>query len=243
MRTRKVSEKYKRKVNKKGLSKRLLKSKKTYHGDFPLKKNRMFSNLNERQKEFIYNIYLRPITKDTQTECYAKAYGIDLTDYKKRNNCAVKASMLLKKVKFVKMLQIIQDHHSDALEIDANRLIEEETLIAYSNIMDYVDEEGYVTANPNTLPERIQRAIKKFEQVLFYDARGNEVKKWKIELWDKQSSLRQLQKLSGIDKGTNLNVKSHNVNVNINKDVKKITEETSAKEAAQIYAEMIKGIN
>jgi len=113
-----------------------------------------------------------------------------------------------------------------------SRIIEEELNLAFSDITQYLDDEGCITIKElKNLPGSARRAIRSFEMVESGEGETS-LKKIKITLWDKGQSLSRLQKIKGMQQ-ENVNFNSNNKNFSIALDME-------SKEAADLYSKMIK---
>lgn len=158
---------------------------------FPLAGNPLYLSLTPNQKRFVYNIFQKPITHWTNGRCYADAMGRP----KATNSDNVEACRNLKKVKIQECIRLLKDAYSKSLHVTTERILEEESYIAYSDISEFFDKEDRLITNPTKLPEAARRAVSSFREK--YDSRGNIY--YEVALWSKGNSLKRLQSILGMN--------------------------------------------
>ena len=164
-----------------------------YKKSFPLKKDKQFLALNSNERRFVYNIFLKPKTRWSNARCYKDAYmREDITD----NHAYNKAYHLLRKAKIVRCIKKLQRYEIDRLNITAERVLKEESRIAFVDIAELFDENGFLTINPKDLPLDIRKAISGIE-VISSPIPGQD--KYKVKFWDKGAALSRLQKVLGLE--------------------------------------------
>lgn len=103
------------------------------------------------------------------------------------------------------------------INVSSNRIIEEQSAIAFSNFLHYLDEKGGII-DPRDLPEELGRAVKKFtvkEQVKNGKVWG---KTYELEFHNKQIALDKLVEYKSIlsgkkDQKININLKVNGVDI------------------------------
>jgi phage terminase small subunit len=114
--------------------------------------------------------------------------------YKARGAAAeAAASRLLRNVKVRAKLRKGRKKARFEAEIRLARILEEEALIAFSDIGNLFDEKGELIP-PEQLPEDVSRAIAKYERR--YLANGTFV--FKVRFWDKGKSLERIERYLGM---------------------------------------------
>lgn len=211
------------------------KSKK-FFSNFPFYSDKKFKKLTKKKQRFILGYTLKDIKGFFLYDCYRFA---NQTPDMKKLCAAVGANHMINDPEIKQFLEQIDWMRVESMGYNAQRIIEEESSIAYSDITKYLDEDGLCPVkNLKELPPNIRRAIKSFEIVeSVIKGRGDEgdeiVKKYKLKLWDKGASLNRLQRVKGMHKD-NLNITGGQTNLNIQADM-------SAQDAAKLYAQFIKG--
>lgn len=180
-----------RKPRRKERVKKGLIDKSDYRNDFPFKNDPEFNELSFREKRFIYNIFLKPITNWSNGKAYSEAY-----DNPNLNSSYVEASNLLKNPKIAKFIDIIREKYNTGLYTSADRILKEESNIAYSDPGELFDENGDLILPIKKLPERVRKAIKGFEVI---ENRYLKTTRYKVTLWDKGASLGRLESIIGIN--------------------------------------------
>lgn len=180
-----------KKLNRKERIKNSLINKADYLNEFPLKNNPEFNKLTYREKRFIYNIFLKPITNWSNGKAYSEAY-----DNPNLNTSYVEASKLIKNPKISKFLEIIRESYNTELYTNADKILKEEANIAYSDPGELFDEDGDLILPIKKLPERVRKSIKGFEVI---ENRYLNTTRYKVTLWDKGASLGRLESISGIN--------------------------------------------
>ena len=164
-----------------------------YHKSFPLKQAKHFLAPNPHERRFVYNIFLKPKKRWSNARCYKDAYlREDMSD----NHAYNAAYQLLRKSKIVRCIKKLQKHEIDRLNITAERILKEESRIAFVDIAELFDENGFLTINPKELPLDIRRAISGIE-VISSPIPGQD--KYKVKFWDKGAALSRLQKVMGLE--------------------------------------------
>lgn len=180
-----------RKPLKKERVKNSLIDKSNYGNEFPLKDDPEFNELTYREKRFIYNIFLKPITNWSNGKAYSEAY-----DNPNLNTSYVEASKLIKNPKISKFLDKIKEKYNTELYTSADKILKEEANIAYSDPGELFDENGDLILPINKLPERVRKSIKGFEVI---ENRYRNSTRYKVTLWDKGASLGRLSSIAGLN--------------------------------------------
>lgn len=192
---------------------------------FPFFKDPDFQKLTPLRQRFILAYTLKDLNGFTLYNCYKFAKN----DFSARTlTSSIAASNLKRRPIMKKFLDQIDWMRVEDMGFSAQRILEEEAALAYSDVTEFLDEDGLVPLqNLKDLPKQIRRAIKSVEVTQLQDGST----RYKINVWDKGASLGRLEKIKGmqIDKveyeGKSVNIKT----------------ETDPKEAARLYAQLIKG--
>ncbi len=188
-----------------------------------------FVKLTIIQQRFIFGYSLKDIRGWNRDHCYEYASNNFSMSY---ITCRASAQRLMHHPKVKPFLEKIDWARVESMGFTAQRILEEEQALAYSDITDYLepDEQGnFPIVNLKTLPGPIRRAIRSVEVV--YSPTGE--RRYKIKVWDKGASLSRLQKCKGMHQ-ENIKLESKNLNVDIDED-------TDPVKASQLYAQLLRG--
>jgi len=111
------------------------------------------------------------------------------------------ASQLLSNVNIQAALEEEQAKRSKELRVDASRLIEEESLIAFSDAAEACDPETGELLPPHRLPEHLRRNLQGIDMdkiVTFRDDETTTTYKYKYRFGDKGRALERIEKLLGL---------------------------------------------
>lgn len=201
----------------------------SFFDDFPFLKDPKFMKLNPIQQRLLLAWSLRGTYGFLPSEAYFFATG------RKRgvvpNNTAAKAAKdMLASPRLKYFTDKLDWNRVRDLGFTTNKIIEAETEIAYSDITEYLDDEGMFVGDLKDLPVNLRRAIKTFEIQEHHDKQGKAVRKYKLQLWDKGASLQRMQKIKGmhIDVAENTSTSVH------------INGEMSSVDAAKAYQDMMR---
>lgn len=197
---------------------------------FPFENDPDFQALSKKQKKFIFNIYMQPITGWIQRKCYQDAY--DKYSYNDAT-ADVHASTLIRHDKISPFISRIKNEYNRQLGVTVGRVLEEEISLAYSDIAKYITKNGYLKCAPDKLPKRLRRAISSIESVRKKD--GSVI--FKIALWNKGQSLQRLQNVLGMNAPTKTESKTEaniNLNANLNVEIKSALSSLCEKEVCQL---------
>lgn len=166
---------------------------------FPLHDDPIFNELTAKQKKFVYNIFLQPITQWSNAQCYADAYDFD--DYDNldevhKNQCYSGASVNIRKPKISHCIAKIREAYHTELYTNADRILREEASIAYSDPAEFFDEDGYLILPIHKLPMQVRKSISGFEVI---ESPRTGITKYKVTLWNKGQSLGRLQSIAGMN--------------------------------------------
>jgi len=195
---------------------------------FPFFNDPKFIELKPLHQRYILAYTLKDLYGFRQEDMYRFA----ARNYTTTQGSAKSSAANLKKVASVRyFLDKLDWLRLEGLGYSTAKIIEAEAGLSYSDITDYLDDEGCFTGKSlKELPASARRAIKSFEILEHLDKQGNVVKKFKIGLWDKGASLQRMQKMKGLHKDV----------VETSNKTTTITGEMSAVEAAKAYQEMMK---
>ena len=191
-------------------------------------KDQEFMKLPVSFQRFILGYSLRDRKGFTLRDCCKFAFND--WDTTRDKAFSVQATILRRHPKIMPFLEQLDMARVEAMGFAVSRILEEENAIAYSDMTNYLDDDGFYTGNLKDLPGPVRRAIKSFEVV-----ETGEVRKYKLSLWDKGQALNRMQKIKGMH-NENVHVKSENVNIDISKDMDPV-------EASRAYSELMKGMN
>lgn len=206
---------------------------KSFFKSFPFLKDPAFKKLTTLQQRFVMAYTLKDLRGFMLYDCYRFAKN-DMSYDKMK--AAISASSLQEHKNVKPFLEKINWMRVEAMGFTQERIVEEEAGIAYSDITEYLDEDGMIV-DLKTLPPHIRRAIKSFEVIeTEIPVKGGDpvIKRThRVKLWDKGASLHRMQKVKGMHL-ENLHVRASQTNVNINADMK-------PKDAAKLYTQFLKG--
>ena len=161
-----------------------------YNHGFPLTDDKDFLALSPQKQKFIYLYYLKPINHWNNARIWKAAYS---REYVKDTSAWVRVSELVKNSKIVPLLQRITKHRVEQLNITTERILAEESYIAFSDFGDLFDENGLSIINPKDMPLHIRRAIKSVEEITV----GVQIR-YRVTLWSKSEALKRLQAILGM---------------------------------------------
>lgn len=196
---------------------------------FPFFDDPKFVKMKAQHQRFLLAYTL----KDTYGFTYEQCYRFAARNYITNSSNAKASANHFKNVIDVKyFIEKLDWMRLESLGYSASKIIEAEAGLSYSDITEYLDDDGcFCGKSLKELPEKVRRAIKSFEVLEHFDKQGNKVKKFRIQLWDKGASLQRMQKMKGMQTDV---VKSSS-------EMTMITGEMSAQDAAKAYQEMMKG--
>lgn len=201
-----------------------------YFKAFPLADDPDFLKLSAPHQRFVMAYTLKDLAGFHLYDCYKFAFNL-FGEGRKMKHCSIGGSRLQQIPAIKKLLEKIDWMRVEAMGFAASRIIEEETALAYSDITDFLDADGLFAGNLKDLPGPVRRTIKEFEIVTTVNSDGEELRKYKLKLWDKGASLSRMQKVKGMHT-ENLNVSGGTTNLSIKADA-------DPKEAADIYKQML----
>lgn len=201
-----------------------------YFKAFPLADDPDFLKLKVEHQRFLMAYTLKDLAGFHEYDCYKFAYNL-FDENRTVINMSVSTTRLKKHPIVKKLMEKIDWMRIEAMGFTAQRIIEEETALAYSDITDFLDADGLFSGNLKNLPGPVRRTIKEFEIVTTVNSDGEEIRKYKLKLWDKGASLSRMQKVKGMHT-ENLNVSGGTTNLSIKADA-------DPKEAADIYKQML----
>lgn len=159
-----------------------------------------FLALTLKQKRFLFAYAIKGVKNWTLADCARFAVGQwDWSD----TNSATAAFRWKSKLIPGKFFRLADDFALQRLGVTIENILREETNIAFSDIGDYIDDQGFIKngAQLKELPAHVRRAIASLE--IIETPIGP---KTKVSLWDKGSSLSRLQKAKGIGTTSRLEV-------------------------------------
>lgn len=182
--------------------------------DFPLQGDKDFEACNIRQQKFIINVFLQQATNWSNAECYRQAYG---RPNMKTEVASVNCNQLLKLPKISRCVKKIKHYYYGRFQATIESVLEEEAMLAKSDITDFLDDDGYLTRNPKDLPPAVRRSISAIEII-----KTKYGKKYRVSLWNKGQSLQRLQSILGMNAPTKTItegkiVEDHNFNIDLTK--------------------------
>ena len=196
---------------------------------FPFFNDPKFLILKETHRRFI----LAYMLKDAYGFNYEQCYRFAAKNYETTIASAKSSAATWRKYPAVRyFLDKLDWMRLEALGYSTAKIIAEEASLSYSDITDYLDENGlFCGSSLKELPPKVRRCIKSFEILEHFDKQGNPVKKYRIQLWDKGASLQRMQKMKGLHKDV---VETSSKSI-------QITAEMSSEDAAKAYQDMMKG--
>lgn len=161
-----------------------------FNHDFPLIDDEAFLKLSSQQQKFIYFKYLQPITNWTNGRIYKEAYNKPQLDIPAASNRAYETTLTRA---IFPLLRKLSKYRIEQLNITTERILAEESYIAFSDFADLFDEEGLSITNPKDMPVHVRRAIKSVEEITM----GVQTR-YKVTFWSKSDALRRLQSVKGM---------------------------------------------
>lgn len=162
-----------------------------YNHDFPLTEDEDFLNLNSYQQKFIYFKYLQPMTNWTNGRIYKEAFN--KPDLIMHAACNRSYETTITKT-ISPILRKLSKYRVEQLNITTERILAEESYIAFSDFADLFDEKGISITNPKDMPVHVRRAIKSVEEVTI-----GVLTKYKVTFWSKSDALKRLQAIKGMN--------------------------------------------
>lgn len=172
--------------------------------DFPLASYPPFQTLTTYQRNFLILYWLKPLKRWSNAYIYKRAFNAPGI---KDSSAWVEASILLKQPKVTACLKRLDLARCARLDLSVDRIVEEETSIAFSDVGFLFDEDGLSPLSPAELPPEVRRAISGVEvkeKTVHLtspegEPMGTEVKRfYKYSLWNKGQALERLAKIKGI---------------------------------------------
>lgn len=199
-----------------------------FSDNFPFFNNPKFMELKPLHQRYILAYTLKDLYGFRQEDMYRFAARNYTTT---KGSAKASAAGLKKNVNIKYFLDKLDWIRLEGLGYSTAKIIEAEAELSYSDITDYLDDDGCFTGSSlKELPSAARRAIKSFEILEHIDKQGKPVKKFKIQLWDKGASLQRMQKMKGM----------HTDVVETTSKVTTITGEMTPVDAAKAYQEMMK---
>lgn len=161
-----------------------------YNHNFPLTDDPDFLALSPQKQKFIYLYYLKPINNWNNARIWKTAFN---REYVKDISAWARVSELVKNSKIAPLIKRITKYRVEQLNITAERILAEESYIAFSDFGDLFDENGVSLVNPKEMPEHIRRAIKSVEEITV----GLQTR-YRVTLWSKSEALKRLQTIMGM---------------------------------------------
>lgn len=158
---------------------------------FPLTNDPAFGRLNHRQRKFVYNIFLQPITQWSNGKCYSDAY-----DNPNMDVCYQCALENLRKPDIAACVAKIREAYHSELYTNADRILREEASIAYSDPAEFFDKDGHLVLPIHKLPMQVRKSISGFEVI---ESPRTGTIRYKVTLWNKGQSLGRLQSVAGMN--------------------------------------------
>lgn len=168
---------------------------------FPLSNDKLFQSLPETKRKFIYNVFLKPLTRWSLGKCYAEAFDRILNKYSPAD-----AHLLLKEPKIKYCVDRLKAIYQNNLFITVERILEEEAAIAYSDIKDLFEKDGRLITSPSKMPETARRAISSFKVI----EKLNGGTEYHVTLWSKSDALKRIENILGMTQAKKLEVSGPN---------------------------------
>lgn len=167
--------------------------------DMPhLRYDKEFQTLSTQKKQFLYLYISQPFKSYTLAEAYCKSHNLVMGKDISEQQARIKSSTFLKKRSTKSLINKIKNFHTRK-NIDLfDRVLKEETRLAFSDITEVLDDNGLCVVNPKTLPKRVRSVIKSFKMVRKNEGLPNESVKWELSFYDKNAALDRLQKIHGM---------------------------------------------
>jgi len=199
----------------------------SFFDDFPFFDDPKYHALPPYHQKYLLAYTLRDMYGFRVADAYRFATGNKVSS----DASAASSAGRLKTIPSVRyFMDLVDWARVESMGFSARKIIEAETEISYSDITEYIEEDGNFSGNLKDLPLHIRRAIKSLEISETTDKQGEVTKKYKISLWDKGQSLHRMEKIKGmhLDKAEVVNKTTA------------ITGEMSSKDAAKAYSDMMK---
>jgi len=192
----------------------------------PFRDDPEFLALTVKQQKFIIGYGLRDLRGWTWGDCAKFASPIPLTNA----GASVSGGRLAQHKKILPFLRKWDRILVERFAQSADRIWQEEQSIAFSDIVDYLDEEGGIDpAKLKELPRSMTAAISSIE--ITYLENGN--KRCKLKLWDKTAALGRLERMK------NMNAPEKVIFAGVHAT---LDNDMDPKEAAQRYSELIRSV-
>ncbi len=200
----------------------------------PFRDEEEFLALTLIQQKFIIGYGFKDLRGWSWAACYDFASPTAITNYGGR----VSAARMAQHEKIEPFLKRWDRIFVERFARNADRIWLEEQSLAFSDILDYMDDDGVIThEHLKNLPKTLTRAIKEIEIIKTEDTdrEGNIIgydTKYKLKLWDKSAALGRMEKMQGMNSPEEINIKGA---------LATIKGDIDESEAAQLYADLIKG--
>jgi len=166
----------------------------------PFMNDERYLNLPNTYQRYILAYSLKGLKGWSKPDCYRYASRrFDLL----KENAGMHANKVENHPVTAEILEELRLHHLRLIAASASKVVEEEALIAFSDITDYIDDSGFITKEHlQSLPPHKRRAIKSIE--VHYTKEGDPI--YKLKLWDKGGALTRLAKIMDLNAPTRVNV-------------------------------------
>lgn len=196
--------------------------------DLPFLSDSRFSKLPIRDQKFILGYTL----KENKGFAYADLFRFASGQWDTCYPTAQARSLQLRNTPAIRYyIEQIESERVRRMGYTVNRIRQEETILAYSDITDFLDDTGLLCKNPKELPPEARRAIKSIEVVVSPEGET----KYKVKLWDKGQALARMERMKGLNKDQ---LETNNTNKTM---TTLITSDMDPKDASRAYSEMLKG--
>ena len=189
--------------------------------DVNLHKDKVYLRMTPLERRFIYYLYVQEAKTWTNSKTYKKAYK--KPDDFPNGQAATRYYELMQKKHIQHCRGLVMKHIQRKYDKIPQRVIQEETAIAFADIAKFFDAEGHLLIHPSRLPQKVRAAIASLKSTHLKN--GNVV--YEVSLWNKGASLARLESIFGMNQADKVEVsgpgggpiKNANLNVNMNYDV------------------------
>lgn len=189
--------------------------------DLDIQDDPVYLGMTSYERRFIYFLYVQEAKNWTNSKTYRMAYK--KPDTYPTNQAAVRYREVMKRKHIRHCRKLVMHHIQKQYDRIPQRVIEEETSIAFADIAKFFNRAGHLTVHPSKLPPKVRAAIASMKSTHLKN--GSTV--YEISLWNKGASLARLESIFGMNSADKVEVsgpgggpiRSKSVNLNLNYDV------------------------
>lgn len=168
--------------------------------DFPLLDYPPWQTLKPRHRQFVFLYWLKPIKRWNNAKIIRMAYDEPNMG---QTHAYENARKLLRNPQVTACVRRMDQIRLDRMHLSVDRIVEEESCIAFSDVGMLFDEDGYTALSPAELPPEIRRAVSGVEikEIPVRTNRGRKTvmrRHYRYQLWNKGESLKRLSQIKGL---------------------------------------------